>query len=532
LNRSRPSMWTRAIAWIVVGVVLSGCVTAYDPQSPSMTSLETRARQVGTVTPAAKAPAAPARRSPWAKVAPVVPVATATPAPLPPPPPTPRVSAQPSGAVEPPQTPAGKQLAWLAGVLSGTPLERPRFVARRFSPAFLAKVPETQFRAIVRQWRRDQIGDGTARIVRLEGESDGSLSAVVQGVVSGKHTRVRLGVDAEGRINELWFAPAPDFVPEGIEDWADVDNRLAKLQGTSGTLSLGAYEIAAGGAADGGASASVPRAIHRLAADRPLAIGSAFKLYVLGALAEEVAAGRIGWSDKLAIRDSLKSLPSGTMQLHQEGIEFPVSRFAELMISISDNTATDHLITRLGRSRIEGYNARVSASAALNRPFLSTMDMFRMKLGPNRTLAERYAAADEAGRNTLLDGEVAKSLPSFAAAALWRAPFLIDRVEWFATADDLARVMADLHRLELTDPELARILRINPGFAFDPTAWKSIAFKGGSEPGVLNLTWLLERRDGRWFVLTLGWNDTKKPVDQTRLIEAAGAAAHLLASEK
>ncbi|MBL9030677.1 MAG: serine hydrolase [Phycisphaerae bacterium] len=506
-------MWIRAILLLLLP--LAGCVTAYDPQAASTSLPLTTARQVGTAPEPKRAPTPPPRRA--TRTIAAAPGETA------PPPPTPRVSPPPSGAIAPPQTPAGKQLEWIVGVLGGEPLDRPRFVARRFAPSFLAKVPESQFRVIMRQWRRDHFGDGAARVVRLEGDEGGVLAAIVEGVATGAHTRIRVGVDAEGRIDTLWFAPAPEYNATGVDAWADADAMLTRLKGPTGALSLGAYEIAGDG---------LPRAVHRLGADRPLAIGSAFKLYVLGALAEEVAAGRIGWDLPLAIKDTLKSLPSGTMQHHQEGLEFPISRFAERMISISDNTATDHLLALLGRARVEDYVSRTSEHAGLNRPFLSTMDMFRLKLGPDRTLAQRYADADEPGRRALLDGEVATTIPSFAAAALWRAPFLVDRVEWFASADDLARVMADLHRLERADPELARVLRVNPGLAFDAADWTSVAFKGGSEPGVLSLTWLLTRRDGRVFVLSLTWNDTSKPVEQARLIEAAGAATRLLAREK
>ena len=50
------------------------------------------------------------------------------------------------------------------------------------------------------------------------------------------------------------------------------------------------------------------------------------------------------------------------------------------MISISDNTAADHLIDHLGRETIEANIATVAPqSAARNVPFLSTADMARLK---------------------------------------------------------------------------------------------------------------------------------------------------------
>ena len=58
------------------------------------------------------------------------------------------------------------------------------------------------------------------------------------------------------------------------------------------------------------------------------------------------------------------------------------------------------------------------------------------------------------------------------------------------------------------------ILALNPGIPFAPATWRYIAFKGGSEPGVLSLTWYLERADGRAFVLSIAVNDAKHPIDE------------------
>ena len=65
---------------------------------------------------------------------------------------------------------------------------------------------------------------------------------------------------------------------------------------------------------------------------------------VLAEVAREIASGRRSWNDTLAIRDEWKSLPSGTMQNLPEGTEVTLREAAEAMISISDNTATDHLV--------------------------------------------------------------------------------------------------------------------------------------------------------------------------------------------
>ena len=95
----------------------------------------------------------------------------------------------------------------------------------------------------------------------------------------------------------------------------------------------------------------------------------------------------------------------------------------------------------------------------------------------------------------------------------------------------LCRALAALKALS-EQPGLepvAEILSINPGVALDQEAWTYIGFKGGSEPGVLNLNWLLQRADGRWFVLTAGLNDTERNIPLNEPLALLESAAQLLA---
>jgi hypothetical protein len=73
------------------------------------------------------------------------------------------------------------------------------------------------------------------------------------------------------------------------------------------------------------------------------------------------------------------------------------------------------------------------------------------------------------------------------------------------------------------------ILRKNPGIPHDPKVWKSVGFKGGSEPGVMTLTLLLERTDGRWFVLSAGWTNETELLEEPRLVEMVTRGMEMLA---
>src|SRR6185436_600599 len=87
--------------------------------------------------------------------------------------------------------------------------------------------------------------------------------------------------------------------------------------------------------------------------DQALAIGSAFKLYVLGALARDVAEGKRHFDDTLRLEQRWMSMPSGKLQKWPVGTPLTLASAAALMISESDNTATDHLLFTLGRERVE-----------------------------------------------------------------------------------------------------------------------------------------------------------------------------------
>ncbi len=51
------------------------------------------------------------------------------------------------------------------------------------------------------------------------------------------------------------------------------------------------------------------------------------------------------------------------------------------------------------------------------------------------------------------------------------------------------------------------LMGINPGVA-QPQNWEQVAYKGGSEPGVLNLTTWLKAKDGKQYCVSATWNNT------------------------
>lgn len=418
-----------------------------------------------------------------------------------------------------PDTPAGKQLIWLLDHLAeaGKNLTSEE-VDKRMAQSFKNQAPPPMFVSSIQQYgpmlkgfdldRIDEdperIKDRRHQVMAIIGTPNGDkFRAFVQ--VSSKEPHL---------IEGAGFVIAPELRDKPAADnWPDFEAKFRKLAQKSSFL--------AGEIVDGQV---VP--LHAWNADEPLAIGSTFKLYILGELARSIEEGINDWDNSLKIDTKHKSLPSGTMQDEKAGSEFTLQDFAEKMISISDNTATDHLLFHLGRESVEKAQELLGHSRPeVNIPFFSSKEMFQIKLSADENLIEQLLDSDSGKRRQLLEEKVAKlKLPKMddlkevleeMAGSLWEKPRYIDHIEWFASATDLANAMAKLKEMSEKPKldKLRRVLSLTAGIYFDKYAWKFIGFKGGSEPGVFNGTWLLERLDGRWFVMGATLNDTEKGVD-------------------
>lgn len=420
-----------------------------------------------------------------------------------------------------PDTSVGRQLAWVLSALNerSTSLTEAEMV-EHFSPDFLAAVPASQGIDVVQEFASlygpfsfagfAQPPTDTAALGTIIGRAGDAFTVTISVEPTPPH-----------RINGLLFEPgaASAATPVPVSSWGELDQRLGAL---ASEVKFLAAEINDG----------TCRPVHALDAEREMAIGSAFKLYVLGELAHQVEQGTAAWEEALAIRDDLKSNPGQGMVNDPAGTTHSLRAYAEQMISISDNTATDHLIVRLGRENIETYQAEMGHSdPTRNVPFLTTRDLFALKLKASPAQLDAYLAASPTEKRRILAEAIDPTGLTAADAAGWTSPLRID-AEWFASADDLCRAMTTLKTMaERPGLEPVRdILAINPGVSFDSSVWTYVGFKGGSEPGVLNVTWLLQRADGRWFVLTASLNDQSRPVDEQDAIDLLATVPQLLAA--
>ena len=380
-----------------------------------------------------------------------------------------------------------------------------------FSPAFLNAVPLAELQTIAKQMTS---ANGPAeRIEDLNYTGNGAATFAIR----FQKARAEATLQLEGAAPYL----VAGFRITGVEPIDDTaDKIIADVETLHGRASIGAYVLEPGG----------PRAVFASdAAGERFAIGSACKLYVLSALAQQVKAGKRHWDD--VVKLGQRSLPSGQMQNWPAHAPVTLHTLATMMISISDNTATDNLIRLVGQDAIHAELAASGHSAPdRDTPFLTTIQNFAIKSDPAK-VAE-YRAADSQGRLALLAKwhSVLDADHIDASQLSATRPNAIDTIEWFASNADIARIFQRLR--DGGDQTVLDILSVNKALP-DPQAknWAYVGYKGGSETGVLNLSWLLQDRQGRWFVVSASWNDPAGPVDENQLLGIGIRAIAMLGRE-
>lgn len=416
----------------------------------------------------------------------------------------------------------------------------------RFGPAMAAELGEPQVRLGLMQIG----GEGPVRWELVdrrtvppdpeqggEGEATEAFAAVLER--GDAHWVVRLRVDPEGRLVG-WR----NSIGAPRRSRAELITALAELSGDWGF----AAELY-------GPDGTLEERVSLSRGRRVFPLGSIFKLYVLAELARQVTDGELDLEQPVALRTELKSLPSGILQDRASGETATVREMAELMIAISDNTATDHLIELVGRRRIEEHLAEYGNSVPeLNRPFLKTREMFIFKgAGSSRREAvlgtksfkEAVGLWLEADRDQRLawleglEGELAeydeiklrtRLVQGYAMTSL--GPQHAE-VEWFARPGDLLELLRAAQEGRLVNPETSELFlefyghgtRHFPEVGALAGEVRGQGYKGGSETGIYALSSRVVLEDGRVVLACLLRSrfsplDAQAPVQTSTLFNA------------
>lgn len=434
-----------------------------------------------------------------------------------------------------PTTTAGKQLQWVLDALNNLDVSD---APERCSEAFLDFISIEELESTFREIKEEVYeGKEIVAIRAVAGDRDDSVDAIITGVGMPNALSLLLMTDDQtGKIAVLRFAPAGGNNAGGGGGGGKWDPLANDAQQLGGLVSYGVYEIQPRDPKQpDGPLELLP--VTGQEEHRALNIATTMRLYVLNAIVEQVQAGKVTWDTRLVIADNLKSLPGngeGRMQLEAPGRGYPLRRFAELMMTADDNTATDHIITMLSREVVEeSVNAR-NDNAALNVPFLTTREAYALKLAGDETPARWIEATDDEQRTMLTTGAGAfASKPDVAKLANWARSPRVSDIGWFASAEQLCELMKHMRELEVQQDSMliSPWIRSTTGIALDPQVWKSAAYVGASEPGAMSGVWLLERQDGKLYTFSAIWNDPDAETDQPGFNALADRAVEILAED-
>ena len=333
----------------------------------------------------------------------------------------------------------------------------PELTSNWFADSFLAQISLAQIEQIL-----TGITSSLGPYQSVEAAGDRYLLTFERGVVP-----TRLVLNGSGQITGLLFE-TPQLTDVSL---TELTQQFAELPGEASLLVV----------KDG-------MALTAHNADQPLAVGSAFKLLILQVLQQQIQAGTHAWDDVMPLQAELRSLPSGRLQDWPAATPMTLQTLATMMISESDNTATDHLLALVGRDAVEALTPH-------NRPFLSTRQAFILKDPQNQALLQRYRRSSERERRGVLNAIAPLPLP--AVSIFNEGPIALD-IEWFFSTRSLCSTIATVADLPL--------MQVNPGLV-DPANWQQVAFKGGSEPGVENFTTELVDADGHRYCVSATWNN-------------------------
>ena len=154
----------------------------------------------------------------------------------------------------------------------------------------------------------------------------------------------------------------------------------ARIAGFSGTVTLYAKNL------DTGASFAIRET-------EPVRTASTIKLPILCAVADQIAAGKAKWSELLTVRPEDKVTGSGIIGSEiSDGVSLPLRDVANLMIVLSDNSATNMILERFTADAVNAYLDRIGIK--------TTRSMRKVRGdGPNLKAPEGWSAAGRLPEN-------------------------------------------------------------------------------------------------------------------------------------
>ncbi len=270
-------------------------------------------------------------------------------------------------------------------------------------------------------------------------------------------------------------------------------------------------------------------------ANTPRATASIFKTWILGGIGQSIVEGTLSSSEILPLVAS-ELAPGGTINSEPLNTPFPVSDLAILMMGISDNTATDLLHQRVGRTRLDQIVSEYGvAQPELLQPLLGISEQFHLFLSFPLNVALTYVNGTQAFKYQFLHDSIEPLGPNTGGPYFHES--LLTAGTWRASPFDICRAFAKLRRLPQGSEAFKTVDAALGSEAAQPEVrdrWDRVWYKGGSLASganglhVLTHAWMLENSGEDPYVVIAMSNSDAGGIDQYYVQSVTGRILELL----
>jgi beta-lactamase class A len=265
------------------------------------------------------------------------------------------------------------------------------------------------------------------------------------------------------------------------------------------------------------------------------ATASIFKIWVLGGLGRAIAQGNVLGNDLLTL-DGTKNVAGSVITVEPIGTQFTVSQLATYMIGNSDNTATDTLHSRVGRSVINQIVTDFNHSMpTILTPVLSISEQFHLINSFTTPETASYLNGTESFQEQFLTNQIVP-LGRFISGPNFQANLLTEGT-WRASPMDICNAMAELRRFPNGSDamrEIDKAMSAQAALPFVRAEWDRVWYKGGSLASATNNyhvwthAWLLENAGTEPIVFVSMSNSVAGGIDQNRIFQIQSVNARIL----
>lgn len=436
-----------------------------------------------------------------------------------------------AGKYQIPAGPTADQLAWILGELQSGQTTSSAEVSAHFDPAFNAANMASFIDSLRGLWPNAVVTDVIAVtpvaltvLINVPGGGAGTSSAPsgfvnLQAHYSGSKLISYFSVsNFAGTV--MYPADQTLTLSQAVAKFHTLSSNPALLVGRISRSTGACSALAGGGDAEGQLRATA----------------SIFKTWVLGGLADAVAAGSIQTTDTMPLQGAYVA-PGGSINSEPLGTLFVVSDLAALMMGISDNTATDHVHHLVGRTTINAFVDRSGvADANVLKPVLDISEQFHLFDSFPLATSQQYVNGSEAFQQQFLDQQIVPLGPDTQSGP-YNNVALYTTGSWQASPLDICAAFSRLRREPSGSDAIALVDHALGAQVAQPNVrglWNRVWYKGGSLASgdgyhVLTHAWMLENTNEDPYVLIAMSNADNGGIDEYQVQSVTGRILQLLA---